>query len=652
MRWFSRTLAVVAVLCVGAGCEEDEPAPPTKPEPLLSQTPLWQVKADPSRTNECFGRSVALGDFNGDGRKDLVVGTEPCRRLMRGTPHPGRVSIFVGQESFFSTQEVSAVLSWPSTHPRASGTTLLTAVGDVNGDRYADLLVHSVFGVSVFLGQENLEAMLSQPSFRAEGADRFQFRGSHFIDLNGDGRDDLIVTRSNEQRFYLSTPGAAEGLFTLVRTRPGFFTASPMGDLNGDGAGDVLLSLEDGGQGYFLGCKTGAAFACDGPISASPWRMEPVGRGGLSLADMNGDGHREAVVMSAEGPLHLHLSQSDGTLSPSPVWATLGDPAFPLLATGVWSVGDVDGDGHRHDFVMGAAGRLYFFSPAAGVSQELKPVWSWPEENTIPNGYEVYRRYSVVAPGDLTGDGIDDLIVANTAMGDVLDLPVGDVAIYSGGKVPTTRGEPPHLPALKACGLALDPVNGKPDLTVDADVLKRTAHVVWRTFDANTCEVQEQCVAAPGRRKLLRFSTSILNLGTKAAILPPMGENPDMYVLDECHGHHHLNNFAAYELLDASGKTVLAGRKQGFYLVDFQSYCADAPPADYTFDPMGISPGWADIYTLDTPCQWVDVTDLPDGTYTFQVSVDTRDIVDEGTVHPNTVGFPVRLEGDTVTVLP
>ncbi|AGC41445.1 FG-GAP repeat-containing protein [Myxococcus stipitatus DSM 14675] len=650
MRSFWRTLAVASVLCVG--CSDDEPGPPAKPEVLLSQTPLWQVKADPSRTNECFGGSVALADFNGDGRKDLVVGTEPCSRLMRGTPHPGRVSVFVGQESYFSTQEVSALMSWPSTHPRASGTALTVVAGDVNGDRYADLLVRSRYGASVFLGQENLEAMLAEPSFRVPGADRFQLWGGHFVDLNGDGRDDLIISRSNEQRFYLSTPGAAEGPFTLVRTRPGFLSATPVGDLNGDGADDVLLPTEDGQRGYFLGCKTGAAFACDGPISATPWRLEPLGRGGLSLADMNGDGHPEAFVSTERGPLQLHLSQSDGTLSASPIWSTMGDPTFPLLGTGAWSVGDLDGDGQRQDFVMGALGRLYFFSPDAGVSQDLEPVWSWPEENTIPNGYDVYRRYAVAVPGDLNGDGIDDLIVANTASGDSLEQPVGDVAIYSGGKVPPTRREPPYMPAPRACGLALDPVNGKPDLTVDADVLKRTVHVMWRTFGADTCEVQEQCVGAAGRRKLLRFSTSILNLGTKAAALPPIGENPDMYVMDECHGHYHLNNFAAYELRDASGNTVLSGRKQGFYLVDFQSYCTDASPADYTFDPMGISPGWADIYTLDTPCQWVDVTDLPDGDYTFQVSVDTRDIVDEGTVHPNTVGFPVRLEGDTVTVLP
>ncbi|QSQ11867.1 lysyl oxidase family protein [Myxococcus landrumensis] len=652
MRSWWMPLAVIGAVWVGSGCKED--VPPPKPGPLLSQTPLWQVKVDPSRTNECFGTSVALADFNGDGREDLAVGTEPCQRLMTITDHPGRVSLFVGQESFFSTQEISSVMSWESTSPWVSGSELAVEAGDVNGDRYADLLVRSRFGVSVFLGQENLEAMLAQPSYRVPGKDRFQFRSDDtlLIDLNGDGFDDLVVSRTNAQHFFLATPGAAEGLFTLVLTRPGYHSAMSAGDLNGDGAGDVLLSLEDEQRAYFLGCKAGAAFACDGPISASPWRMEPLALANSFLSDLNEDGHREVFVRASNGSLQLHLSQADGTPSATPIWSTLGDAAFPFVGLGITSLGDVDGDGHRQDFVVGAAGRLYFFSPGAGLSQDLRPVWSWPEGNAIPNGYEVYRRYSVVAPGDLDGDGFDDLVVANTSLGDILDAPVGEVAIYSGGKVPEARGEPPHLPAPKACGLALDPVNGKPDLTVDEDVLKRTAHVVWRSFEEKSCEVQEQCVGAAGRRKLLRFSTSIQNLGTKAAALPPIEENPDLYVLDECHGHYHLTNFAAYELRDASGKTVLSGRKQGFFLIDLQSFCTDGAPRGQVFESMGISPGWADIYTLDVPCQWVDITDLPDGNYTFQVSVDTRDIVDEGTVHPNTVGFPVRLEGDTVTVLP
>ncbi|AKF84540.1 hypothetical protein MFUL124B02_00570 [Myxococcus fulvus 124B02] len=644
----SFVVSVSTLLAVLGGCDDPDPEP--EPGPELSETPLWEVKGTMTEAGECFGSSVALADFNGDGQKDLVVGSQPCQVLLGATRHPGGVYIFPAQPPYFATEAASARLSWPNTHPQTSGANLRVKAGEVNGDGFADLLIQGRYGSQVFLGQADLTAMLAAPAFRSPG--NGLFLNSVLADLDGDGRDDLIVNRSTEQRFYRATPGSEEGLYTLVSSRPGYYFIEVVGDLNADGADDVLMGLETGGRGYFLGCKAGSTFACEGLLSAEPVREETFANLANWLPDLNGDGHRDVLAMADNGPISVHLSESDGmTYSPTAVWSTQGDPAFMAMGSPLLAVGDVDGDGHRQDFVMGALGRLYFFSPKEDLSQSLRPVWAWPRADTIPNGYENYRRYSAASPGDLNGDGFDDLIVASIPTGDLLERPLGDVAVFSGGRVPKSPAQPPHLMAAVSCGLNLDPVNGKPDLTVDQDVLERTAHVSWKTFAADSCEVQEQCVLAPGRRKLLRFSTSIMNLGNKAAIFPPIEENPDMYVFDECHGHHHLSNFAAYELRDARGNQVMSGRKQGYALVDVQSYCADAEPWNY-YEPMGISAGWSDIYSLDVPCQWVDVTDVPDGTYTFQVSVDTRDIVDEGTVHPNTVAFPVRLQGDTVTVLP
>ncbi|MFP2932019.1 lysyl oxidase family protein [Pyxidicoccus sp. 3LG] len=646
-----RVLAVVSLLAMLNGCKDDEEPPPTEPPPsgpTLSETPLWQVKVDPSLANECFGSSVALADFNGDGRKDLAVGTEPCTSNFRPASHPGRVSFFAGQERFFSQQAVSALMTWTNTHPRTSGQGLRTVAGDVNGDAYADLLVLTRYGASVFLGGPDLGAMLATPAFRVPGTGFFF--STLFADVNGDGLDDVINSRAGTLSFFLATPGAEGGPFTLTHTRMGF-SVRPMGDTNGDGADDLMLdSLEEENlEELYLGCKAGSAFACDGPLSAQP--VQRVQASSMRFhPDLNGDGHREAFMWTDRGLMNLHLSEAGGGISSTPVWSMMPDPAFPNPGAPV-EVGDMDGDGKRHDFVVAALGRLYFFSPAQDVSGALSPVWSWPRADTVPQGVDVYRSYSVAVPGDLDGDGFDDLVVASRASGNVLSSPVGDVFIYGGGKVPEEPREPPYTMPVQSCGLQLDLENGKPDLTVDAKTLARTVHVVRKDFAADSCEVQEACVGGPGERRLLRFSSSIQNLGRANAIFPPIEENPDMYVFDACHGHDHLRNFATYELRGEGGQGVLSGRKQGFALVDITSYCTDAAPQAF-YDPMGISAGWADIYTLDTPCQWVDITGLADGTYTLAVGVDSADFIDEETVHPNEVSIRVRLEGDRATVLP
>jgi hypothetical protein len=642
--------AVVAGSLVFAlsACGEDEEPTPEKPVPELSETPLWQVKADPSLKDECFGSSVALADFNGDGRKDLAVGTAPCQSNFVPAQHPGRVSFFAGEARFFSTQAVSAVMTWTNTIPRANGQNLRTVAGDVNGDAYADLLVTGRYGASVFLGGPDLAAILTTPAFRVPGNGLFST--TVFADFNGDGRDDVVSSRGGTLSFFQATPGTEGGPFTLVHTRPGFIFAS-QGDVNGDGADDLMIASLDTEnlQELYLGCKAGSRFACEGPLSAEPAQALVASSASL-LPDLNGDGHHDAFVFTDNGVQNFHLSEQGGAISATAAWSMMDDPVFPTLGPPI-GVGDLDGDGDRHDFVMPALGRLYFYSPDKGASAALEPVWSWPRADRLPASYDVYRRPSVALPGDLDGDGFDDLIVATGAAGDILTVPVGEVSVYGGGRVPKEPKDPPRLQPVRSCNLRLDPVNGKPDLTVDADAIGRTLHVMRKTFAADSCEVFEGCVAEPGDRRLLRFSASIQNLGRASAIFPPLDERPDLYVFDECHGHNHLTGFAGYELRDSRGERVLSGRKQGYALMDIISYCTDAAPVGF-YDPMGISPGWADIYSFDIPCQWVDITGLADGEYTLRVGVDELDILEEESVHPNEVFVRMSLKGDTATVLP
>jgi hypothetical protein len=67
---------------------------------------------------------------------------------------------------------------------------------------------------------------------------------------------------------------------------------------------------------------------------------------------------------------------------------------------------------------------------------------------------------------------------------------------------------------------------------------------------------------------------------------------------------------------------------------------------------MVISPGWADIYTSDLPCQWLDVTNVPDGAYSLRVAVDTRDIVDQDDRLPDFADVKLSIQGELVKLEP
>ncbi|REG37425.1 FG-GAP repeat protein [Archangium gephyra] len=645
----SRVLVSTALAVVLGGCPTPPPNPPEEQGPFLSDTPLWMLEAPESLRQSCFGSSIALGDVNGDGKKDLVVAAPPCSSMTG----KGSLVLYAGNGSSFS-DPIIAELDWQNSNPSASGRGSVVSIGNVNGDGFADILVRSQFtGTLVFAGKADLGAVLQQPLFRVP------FIGVHYAaflsDLNGDGLDDLVVNQASTRRtsIYRATP-AADAPFTLVRTFPERAGRTlRTGDLDGDGTGELLLVTAAGSQLY-PGCKIDEPGICEGGLRASPTWTAPESLIAL-FPDQNGDGHREAVL-GYQGRVAVHLFQPEGGISPASIWSIIADPAYPglSLSSGLVQVGDLDKDNRETEFLLSAFGRLYAFFPKQGISADMRPDWAWPKSNSVGPEFPGLVSFATVGAGDLNGDGYADFLAGLAPPVDQLTptmpLRPGRVVAYGGGKVPALESTPfLRLPA--ACGLS--GTGGKPDVTVDADVISRSMYIERRNFPEAACEVTEHCVGAPGDRRLLRFSVSIPNLGSGAVSIPPPDVRPDLYQFDSCHQHEHLVGFASYELLTSGNELVAVGRKQGFFLVDLVPYCGDAPAP--FIDPngaQGISPGWADVYAGDYPCQWLDITDVPDGTYALRIGVDKSDIVDEEDVHPNSVDVRVKISGTTVEVVP
>src|SRR5439155_12110023 len=92
-----------------------------------------------------------------------------------------------------------------------------------------------------------------------------------------------------------------------------------------------------------------------------------------------------------------------------------------------------------------------------------------------------------------------------------------------------------------------------------------------------------------------------------------------------------------YPVQRAGGKSVgrLRSLKESFCLADDDYFGFGTPgpngPRRYAGQPgcnfpatadqngawveMGMTPGWADVYTWDTPSQYIDITDVPAGVY-------------------------------------
>jgi hypothetical protein len=192
-----------------------------------------------------------------------------------------------------------------------------------------------------------------------------------------------------------------------------------------------------------------------------------------------------------------------------------------------------------------------------------------------------------------------------------------------------------------------------PDLRVNQEAIEQTLFIGHETFGEDSCEMSEMCVSGSGRRRLLQFEGRIENWGP-GDLAPGEEQNNPLFEFSACHSHYHFLDFTDYRLLAADGSVAAQGHKQSFCLVEMDPVEGATVPAPYGTHPepgLGgcnhLGAGWADIYGVGTPCQWVDITDVPPGDYTLQVAVNPVGTVSETSIANNIVQVPVQILEDT-----
>ena len=285
-------------------------------------------------------------------------------------------------------------------------------------------------------------------------------------DLDGDGRDELVIGRPLDTRYRTGNGwvglfmgvdrnlddevpdatfrrrGANEGLGETVLAldllggpKADLVLAAPRAERGSSEDVGAVHIIEDAGPGAELDL-TGKP----GIVWRGSARKDQAGRSVVAPGDVDGDGVVDLAIGAPQatqgksGKVYV-VSGAGGDLESDAHTVIAGESAIQRTGELLAAVGDIDGDG-RGDLVAGAGSRtdlsttLYLFTDLEQGSYTTADATSVLEGGTKVT----LRKGTVSTAGDVDDDGYDDLWVGAPAYGDP-DSTTGQVFLFLGSDI-------------------------------------------------------------------------------------------------------------------------------------------------------------------------------------------------------------------------
>ncbi|MEO3974239.1 VCBS repeat-containing protein [Streptomyces sp. CAU 1734] len=361
-------------------------------------------------------------DFNGDGYPDVAIGADEARGFH------GAVSVLYGGPGGLSKSR-KQILTWPDRSglavPGRAEYGEELATGDLNGDGYADLVstldsppADGDRGTTTAVNWGGAGGLAKNATvLRSLPGDQDASGGLAVGDVDGDRKADIVLTDEYGGGHVLRGPVSRAGVWSGatpfdsgLNTGPGALPA--IGDVTGDGVGD--LALVGRGQYAAVVVLPGGRRGFGTPVEIRDAAGGTVAGGGsVGIADLNRDGHGDVVVGT---PVDAHegdrpvrkggavLIAYGGAAGQStalkPVWIHQDTPGVPGTGESgdsmgsALALGDTNADGYP-DVLVGLPAEHVSGKPNTGRVLALKGG----RKGVSGTGAKEFGQYTAGVPG-------------------------------------------------------------------------------------------------------------------------------------------------------------------------------------------------------------------------------------------------------------
>jgi membrane-bound inhibitor of C-type lysozyme len=538
-------------------------------------------------------QGLALADFNGDGKLDVLISATP-----QGQTPVLYMALGSGNGSFNRGTQIATV-----------GVTSSFVAADFNGDGFPDVAYNDgSANVQVLLNDTTGNFNAAAPSYATSGGNLGPMATA---DFNGDGKLDLVMVAGKDTTFLLGNGNGTFGTPTVV-AKPCGVNSDPVNVVTADFGS--MAGTDQHREGFFATCNGTQPYAV--ALGRVPTTTTLSAAPTQALLDQSVALTAAVAPASATGKVTFYSGTTIlGTATLGNGTATLTTNSLPTSTTvaGLSLLARYEGDASNGISTGSAAvpvsavpGKGFAAAPGVGNINSASVVVQADfnldgiQDLAVSDGngrvtillgngtggftaqqQQLNVPSQSLAVGDVNGDGIPDLI----AMG-----PAGDIRVFlgngSGGF--TQLGQPLNVPGFitntMTVGLADFNLDGIPDIVVvgNANVdstVAGVAHIFLGNGDGTFAATPlESVVATPGNA---------------------LGTNPAAVVIGDFNGDGIPDLVVLARVANGEDLFLLTGRGDGTFTTS-NALLAQGPPAGNLLAAGDFGSGRVDVAYFDT----------------------------------------------------